>query len=178
MLKNTPQAYGLISKLLHWSIALALVGLFILGLWMVDLGYYDSWYQKAPHYHKSLGIMVATAMLLRLLWRALTPQPQPLVSHRPWEIRLAKIAHILLYLLTFAIVISGYLISTADGRGIAIFNWFTIPALGSFIDNQEDVAGYFHYWLAVSLISLSSLHALAAFKHHFFDKDRTLKRMI
>lgn len=75
-------------------------------------------------------------------------------------------------------MITGYLISTADGRGIEIFEFITIPAYGAIIENQEDIAGLVHKWLAYSLIMLAILHALAALKHHLIDKDNTLNRMI
>ncbi len=178
MLTNTEKTYGLISKLLHWLIALAVFGLFGLGLWMVELDYYDSWYQKAPHWHKSLGVLLAVTLLIRSLWRWTNPIPQALASHRRWEVRLARLTHITLYGVLFALVVSGYLISTADGRGIEVFNWFTLPSAGEFFERQEDLAGSIHYWLAISVIALACLHATAALKHHFIDRDGTLRRML
>lgn len=178
MLKNTRQTYGSVSKLFHWTLTLLIIGLFILGLWMMELSYYDQWYQKAPHYHKSVGILVAIAMVLRLLWRWVNPKPQAIVSHKSWEVWLSALMQWLLYLLIFVILITGYLIPTADGRGIDVFNWFTVPALGSLIENQEDLAGDVHYWLGISVMVLAGLHAVAALKHHFLDKDATLKRML
>lgn len=76
------------------------------------------------------------------------------------------------------IMISGYLISTADDRGIEVFMFFVVPGFGSFFENQEDIAGLVHQWLAYILIALSLLHAMAAVKHHVIDKDNTLNRMI
>jgi cytochrome b561 len=90
----------------------------------------------------------------------------------------AKIAHALLYLLLLITLISGYLISTADGRAIELFNLINIPALPFAIDNQEDLAGLIHFIVATILISLAAIHAIAALKHHFIDKDITLKRML
>ena len=78
----------------------------------------------------------------------------------------------------FLIVLSGYLISTADGRSIEVFNWFEIPAFVTPIENQEDLAGDVHFYLASTLMVLVALHGLAALKHHFLDKDATLKRML
>jgi cytochrome b561 len=75
-------------------------------------------------------------------------------------------------------MVSGYLISTADGRGIDVFGLFTVPATLQGIDHQEDVAGASHLVLAVTLIALALLHAGAALKHHFIDRDRTLRRML
>lgn len=176
MWRNTQQGYGLISIALHWLVALTVVGLFALGLWMVELGYYDPWYRKGPDLHKSIGILLFLVMGFRLIWR--WSNPHPISVGKPLEIKLASIVHGLLYLLLFSLMLSGYLISTADGRAIDVFNLFSVPALVSGFDNQEDIAGLVHQIIAYSLIALVVLHALAALKHHFFDRDRTLKRML
>ena len=83
-----------------------------------------------------------------------------------------------MYLLLFGLFISGYLISTADGRAIDIFNWVSVPAFGELIENQEDVAGDIHFYLAWTVIIVAALHALAALKHHFINKDDTMKQML
>jgi cytochrome b561 len=70
------------------------------------------------------------------------------------------------------------LISTADGKAVEAFEWVSIPALPLALENQEDVAGDLHEIFAWLLISLVAIHALAALKHHFIDKDKTLTRMI
>ncbi|TQV72020.1 cytochrome b [Aliikangiella marina] len=178
MLKNSPKKYGLVAKFLHWLTAITVIALFAVGLWMVDLDYYDAWYTKAPYYHKSVGILLGLLMVLRMLWRISNTTPVPPKNHQLWEIQSARLAHGLFYLLIFLMIISGYLISTADNRSIDVMGWFEIPSLGSLIDNQEDTAGLIHEWLAYVLIGLASIHGIAALKHHFYDKDETLKRMI
>ena len=75
-------------------------------------------------------------------------------------------------------MIAGYLISTAEGRPIEVFGWFAVPATFYGPENQEDVAGEIHEILAWLLILLSSGHTLAALKHHFIDRDATLRRML
>ena len=70
------------------------------------------------------------------------------------------------------------MISTADCRPLEVFGLFSIPAVVTGIDNQEDIAGRVHLLLAFSLVGLALLHALATFKHSFFDRDRTLLRML
>jgi cytochrome b561 len=75
-------------------------------------------------------------------------------------------------------MVSGYLISTADGRAIEVFAQFQIPALPWSIEQQEDLAGEVHESLAWILMGLVALHALAAVKHQLIDKDATLMRMI
>jgi len=168
--------YNNTAKLLHWSSALLVIVLFTLGLWMVDLTYYSEWYKTAPYWHKSIGLCLFALTLFRIIWKLFTAAP--VIEGKEWEIKAAKIAHLSLYLLLLGIFISGYMISTADGRSIDVFNWFSVPGFGSFFENQEDIAGTVHYYLAVTLISLAAVHALAALKHHFINKDNTLNKML
>lgn len=178
MLKNSESHYGTISKTLHWVVAMTVFAMFGVGFWMVDLTYYSDWYQVAPHYHKSVGILLAVLMVFRLVWRITSKKPAALDSHKRWETILAHTIHVLFYWILFAIFVSGYMISTADGRGIEVFNWFEVPSIGELFDKQEDVAGDVHKWLAYGLMGLVALHLAGALKHHFIDKDSTLKRML
>lgn len=175
---NTKTEYGYTSIFFHWLAAFSIFALFALGIYMVDLTYYHTWYKTAPALHKSIGIILFIIMVLRLLWRSKQITPNHLKNHSNFERKAGKLIHTTLYVLTFFIMLSGYLISTADGRGIAVFELFEIPGFGSFFENQEDLAGIIHKWLAYGLVTLAILHALAALKHHFIDKDNTLNRMI
>lgn len=177
-IKNTATQYGLVAVALHWLIALAVLGQFALGLWIAGLEYYDPWYQRGPALHKGIGILVLIVVALRLAWRWMNPVPAAQPTHAVWERRLARITHASLYVLLLATLLAGYLISTADGRPIDVFGWFSVPATLNGIDKQEDIAGEIHELLAFALIGLTALHALAALKHHFVDRDRTLKRML
>ncbi len=176
--KNSTTHFGLIAIALHWLVALTVFGLFALGLWMTELDYYDSWYKQGPWLHKSIGILLFFTLLFRISWRLFTPPPVGLSSHKQWEVKISHVIQLLLYLLLLLIMLSGYLISTADNRSIDVFNWFSIPASITSIPNQADVAGWVHLVLASSVIGLVTLHAAAALKHHFVDKDQTLKRII
>ena len=177
-MKNTLHHYGWLTISFHWLVALTVFGLFGLGYWMVDLGYYDSWYKTGPALHKSIGITLFGLMLFRVIWRARQSQPMPLPNHTKLEKKIGRIMHSMLTVLIFLILFSGYLISTADERGISVFELFDVPGFGSMIENQEDVAGIFHQYAAYLLISMVLLHAAAALKHHFVDKDETLTRML
>lgn len=176
MIKNSRTSYGWPTIAIHWLSALVVVAMFAAGWWMVELDYYSTWYKTAPFYHKSVGILLVMVTLFRLAWRLSQFSPHKLGLK--WEQQAAKITHIVLYLLIFALFCSGYLISTADERGIDVFNWFTLPSFGELFNAQADLAGIVHQWLAYTLIGLASLHALAALKHHFVDKDQTLSRML
>lgn len=176
--RNSSTGYGLLSIVLHWVVAVSVFGMFGLGLWMVDLDYYSSWYKAAPDLHKSIGLCLLALMVLRGCWRKISPPPSPVASHGLWTRRASKAGHLLLYAGLFALMLSGYLISTADGRGISVFGWFEVPATLTSIPDQEDLAGLIHEWLAWVLVVFASLHGLAALKHHFVDRDATLKRML
>ena len=81
------------------------------------------------------------------------------------------------YPLIFAICVSGYLISTSDGRAIDVFGLFSLPAI--LIDkDMTDTAGLAHKWLAYLTTGLAALHTTAALKHHFWDRNSVLKRMV
>lgn len=175
--RNSPSRYGLVSILMHWLVALAVFGLFALGYWMVGLDYYSGWYKTAPDLHKSIGLVLFTVMLARVLWRCFSPPPASLPDHGRLTRLASKLGHSFLYLGLFVLMLSGYLISTADGRGIPVFGLFEVPASLTSIPDQEDVAGLVHEYLAWALMIFAGIHALAALKHHFIDRDRTLMRM-
>jgi len=177
-LKNSSSQYGLVSMLLHWGVAIVVLGVFALGLWMVGLSYYDTWRKTGPDLHKSIGLTLFAVMVIRLLWRWLSPPPLALASYGKWTRIGATFGHLFLYVGLFAVMFSGYLISTADGAGIPVFGLFHVPALISGLPDQASAAGAFHFYLSWILVVFAGLHGLAALKHHLIDRDVTLKRML
>jgi cytochrome b561 len=178
MLKNTKQKFGLVTKLFHWLSAMTIFGLFALGYWMVDLDYYSEWYQTAPHWHESIGLLLLVITIARLIWRTINIKPAAVETHTIMEQRSSAIVHVVLYLLLILMMFSGYLIPTADDRVISVFTWFDVPSLGQLFAEQEEVAGTIHKYGSYTIISIAVIHALAALKHHLIDKDDTLIRMI
>lgn len=142
---------------------------------MVSLNYYSSWYQIAPFYHKSFGLLLTALILLRLFWRAFDKAPKPVGTSI--EILASKLVHFALYALLLVIFFSGYLIATGDGRPVSAFGVIQIPSLINY-KGIEIVAGNIHFYAAWALAGLVFLHAAAALKHHFFNKDQVLKRML
>ncbi len=126
--RNSRDRYGLTTTGLHWLAALAVIGMFALGLWIVELKYYSAWYRRGPALHKSIGVLLLTLTLVRVGWRWLNPPPDALPSHGRATRLASRATHALLYLLLFATMIAGYLISTADGRPIEVFGLFEVPA--------------------------------------------------
>ena len=178
MLRNSTTAHGSISVVLHWSMAILITALFGVGLYMTDLGYYDSLYHIAPWWHKSFGLLVTALLAFRMLWKVFNTKPLPLETHKAWEKEAASISHFLLYILTFIICLSGYLISTSQGVGVEFFGWFDVPSIVEINPATTYFAGEVHFYLAWALIIIAAAHAAAALKHHFIDRDNTLNNML
>jgi len=177
-MNNTDRAFGFMSVIFHWMTFLSVFGLFGLGFWMVDLGYYDSWYTKGPDIHRSVGLCLLLWVILSFAWRMFQKKPGHLDTHTKFERTSGSLMHLFLSFTLILVSVSGYLISTADGRGIEVFSLFEVPGFGSFIENQEDKSGLVHRYVSYALVVAALGHGLAALKHHFIDKDDTLNRMI
>lgn len=162
---------------LHWLIALLIFGGWSLGLFMADLPAspdklrYFSW-------HKWTGVTIFLLVVLRLGWRATHPAPALPEGMPRWQLTAAHVSHFLLYLLMLAIPLSGWLMSSAKGVQTVYFGVLPLPdllaknpPLGSFL---ADI----HELLAWTLAGLVGLHTVAAFKHHFIDRDAVLRRML
>ncbi|WP_045859409.1 cytochrome b [Teredinibacter purpureus] len=177
-LKNTSQRYGLVSIILHWLGAIGVFVLFFLGLWMMELDYYDAWYKSAPALHKSIGFVVVLLFVVRFLWRSYSKPPTALKSHKYWEVLVAKVIHTAFYCVVVSMLISGYLITTSKGQPLEVLGFIALPATVTGIENLEHYASEVHEFMAFLIVGVATLHGLAALKHHFFDKDTTLKRML
>lgn len=175
---NSDNRFGLMMRGQHWLWALAIIGLFGSGWYMVDLTYYDSLYNTLPDIHKAVGVLLIPLFVLRIVWRFIDRRPAPIETQQAWEHLAATAAHWMMYLLIVVILVTGYLIPTAAGQGISIFGLFESPAIITDLPRQQDIAGWIHEYGAYALIALVALHGLAALKHHFLDKDDTLSRML
>ncbi|MEN8214619.1 MAG: cytochrome b/b6 domain-containing protein [Pseudomonadota bacterium] len=172
---NTRQTYGLIAILLHWLIAVGLIALFASGLWMTGLDYYHPWYNRAPALHISFGVVVALLVLLRLLLSLVSQAPEP-IAGRLFAVA-AYLTHMVLHLLPLVIAAAGYLIVTAEGKGVAVFSMFELPPLLESAGERADSAGTVHLWSSWTLMILSLAHAAAAVFHHAVLHDVVLLRM-
>lgn len=170
--------YGPVSKCLHWCIAGLVLALFGLGLWMVQLDYYHTWYHQGPALHISGGLLLLLLTLLQLAWRQATPAPTPLASHPHWMQRMALWVKRTLHLLLLALLLTGYLMTTAEGQAARFFDWPLIPSIAKLDGAAVDWLGSLHLWGAWLLIALVAGHAGAALFHHFVHKDATLRRIL
>lgn len=178
MLRNSPDRYGLVTKTLHWMIALGIMGMIWLGWWMVGLSYYDSWYNRGLELHRAIGMVLLGLAFLMAAWKLLSPSPALQSELNPWEKRGAWAAHGILLLAMFVIPVTGYLISTSAGKGFSIFGMFEFPALLTTSEAARDLAIAAHCYIAYGLIAVIAVHAGAALKHQFIDRHGTLRRML
>jgi len=177
LFKNTSTHFGLITILLHWVMAIGVIGLFILGQYMVGLDYYDPWYNKAPDLHKGIGIYLFVLLLFRLIWKVTQVTPTADAHYKTWERNIAELVHWLFYLLLLVSCVSGYYIATAKGAGIDLFGMMEIPAATSLTKSQAATVEEVHEISNWLIVILFILHFTAVLKHHLIDKDHTLVRM-
>lgn len=177
MIKDSPKGFGLVAITIHWVSALLIFFLFGLGIYMVGLSYYDDWYHKGPELHVSLGLVVLLLMLARIVWRLVNPTPLDLPA-KPLQKKAVKGVKLALYIFIFVVLISGYLITTAEGQPASLFNLIKFPVLVELSSANVDRAGELHEYFAWGIMALVIIHSLGALVHHFILGDRTLVRMI
>jgi cytochrome b561 len=169
--------YSRVAIGLHWLIAVAIIGSFSVGLYMVDLPLSP---QKLRIYswHKWAGVTIFLCVVLRLGWRLLHTPPALPAAMPAWQRNIAGATHILLYLLMVAVPISGWLMSSAKGFQTV---WFGVLPLPDLLDKDKelgDLLQQLHMLLNFSMAALVVAHFGAALKHHFSDRDEVLARMI
>jgi cytochrome b561 len=172
------QRYTTPAIVLHWLVAVLIVATFVLGLTMVDIPGLTPTKLKYFSWHKWLGVTVLGLACLRLLWRQTQGVPAYPDSMQRWQQLAAHALHILLYVLIFAVPISGYFYSLASGVPVTYLGIFPLPVLIAPNPDLKPVLKLAHYTLNMIMLGAVSLHVLAALKHHFIDRDGILKRML
>lgn len=161
---------------LHWATAVLVIANLLLGLSMVGLPISPrklQWYLV----HKSIGITIFLLTSLRVAWRAVRPHPAP-VPMSQWQRRSAVLSHALLYLLLFAIPVSGWLYSSATGVQVVYLGVLPLPDLVARDRALGDVLRLVHIGLNSLLFAVLLVHVAAAVKHHLVDRDAVLSRML
>ncbi|KTD78825.1 cytochrome b [Legionella waltersii] len=176
LIKNTTKQYGLIAILIHWIMAIFIIGLLAVGLYMVRLPI-GLWKLKLYGYHKEFGALVFLLILLRILWKLVNAAPT-LPDHMPnWQKTAARSVHHALYIVVFFMPITGWLTSSAAGLSVSFFGLFTLPDLISANPIWEENLALAHEVLGFTLIGLLGLHVGAVFQHYLVFKDNLLRRM-
>ena len=177
MSDQSTERYTGVAIFLHWLIALSIFCTMGLGVYMADLSLSPPKIQLYT-YHKWIGISILLLVVIRILWR-ITHRPPPLPSGMSEkEQRIAHgIAHGM-YLFMLVVPLTGWLMSSALGKPVVLFNLLPLPDLigadkqtGELLKEVHEICNYI-------FAALFSLHILASLKHHFKDRDGTLARML
>ena len=172
------QRYTTTAILLHWLTALLIVCAFVLGLVMTDIPGLTPTKLKYYSWHKWLGVSVFALACLRLLWRtANVPPPHP-PSLPEWQKKAADGMHLLLYILIFAVPVSGSLYTLAAGVPVVFLGLLKLPVIMAPNPELKPILKTVHYIFTMSMAGAVAAHALAALKHHFIDRDGILQRML
>lgn len=175
-LRSNDRQWGSVSKFFHWIIALAIIGNGVFGL-LMDLA--SSPMQKIDWLalHKSIGLTVLALVLLRILWRWGDGRPREEPAPRLQQLA-ARTLHGVLYVLILAIPLSGWWFNSVTGKPLQWFKLFNLPALAAKSDALRHVAHGVHEYLFWFLVLMLVAHVGAALKHHVFDNDNVLRRML
>lgn len=172
--------YHPLARALHWVLALAIVGNFILGVYMHELPFsparlqYYSW-------HKWAGVMVLAFSAVRLVVRLVFPPPPlPLkieAAMPAWQKLAHHATHAGLYLAFFAVPLTGWAFSSAAGFPIVLFGKLPLPDLFPVSESLADVLKKTHEIAAFAMAALVLLHVAGAVKHQVIDRDGLMSRM-
>ena len=173
-LRNGPDEFGLISRLIHWGMALLLISLLALGLRIAAMepGLSTLWLYGL---HKTLGLTALALVLLRVIWHLISPPPGPQATG--WMRLFIKAWHWTLYALMIATPIAGWAGSSASGIDTLYAETFVIPPLVEPNETSEFVWFILHEIFAKTLLGMVIVHMLAALKREM-DGDGTLTRML
>ena len=174
-------AYGAVAIAFHWLLALAIIGSFSVGLTMHDLPL-SPLKVKLFNWHKWAGITILALSAARLSWRLAHRPPElpaaVLASMPGWQRRAHRATHAALYLLFFAVPLSGWAYSSASGFQVV---WFGVLPLPDWVPVNKELADSFfkplHQACAFTLAAFVVLHVAATLKHQLVDRDGLFWRM-
>jgi cytochrome b561 len=123
-------------------------------------------------------VTIFLLVLIRLVWRLSHRPPAPPATIPAWQHTAATTAHVLLYVLTLAIPISGWLMSSASGFQVVYLGQIPIPDLVTKNKHLAEQLKEVHEALNWVMLGVVILHIAAALKHHMVDRDDVLQRML
>ena len=177
-MSDTVHGFGKGSISLHWTVAAGIVGMIAFGM---VIGAMPSGPGKTAwiQVHKSFGVLVGTLALVRLVWRLKQGFPEPAGPMPRMEARAARHTHVALLALTVVMPLSGMLKSVTYARPVEVFGVSVLPQLlaEKHVASNE-VASWMHATCGWLLAGLVVVHVCGALKHHLWDRDPTLRRML
>jgi cytochrome b561 len=173
-IKNTNVAYGSVSKFLHWLIFLLILCLLIIG-YLMD-GISDKPLRAfVMNMHKLFGLLVLFLVTIRIIWALMNVKPQLPQDALPWQRWSERVVHYLLYTVMLIMPISGWVMASAKHPPMLGYLSLGLPVPQT--QAVKELGFDFHYWTAIAMIVLVSVHILAALYHHYIKNDDVLRRM-
>jgi cytochrome b561 len=178
MMGNTSSGWGSVSRWLHWILGVAIIGMIAYGWWMNHFAARpDRFFYRSIH--ADIGYVVLLLTVIRLIWRGVNPTPALPGDTPRWQRIVARVSHVLLYLVTILVAVLGWAHSGARTPNYAsFFGWFNVP---QFTSPDRVAAGAYedrHIFFAYVLLALIVLHVAAAVWHHFIRRDGVAIRMV
>ena len=169
--------YSVVSLVLHWVIAVAVLAQVLLVT--AHEATEGPISREFINLHKSVGLTILMLTLARIGWRLANPAIALPAEMPRWQKLLARATHVLFYVGLIAMPLTGWLASSAGGRDIVwfgLFDWPLLPVSGG----REAARGFMeiHGLVVKGLYVLIALHVLGALKHQFINRDNVLHRMI
>lgn len=175
-LKNTSNRYGWVITYLHWVMALIIIGLLVLGLYMVGL---PVSLQKLKFFgwHKEFGLLILFLVIFRFAWRMFNITPL-LPSDMPrWQKVAAHLLHYSFYGFMVAMPVTGWMMSSAAGAPVSFFGLFVLPDLVQANPSLETTLVIVHKYLGYALMAAIAGHVMATIYHYWAFKDNILRRI-
>jgi len=177
MLRSDGERWGSLAQFFHWAIVVMLLAQGTIGLIMINLPKTPA---AIPVYslHKSLGLTIFALALVRLAWRAADRRPTEPATIAHWQVQAARLGHALLYMLLFAVPLSGWWFDSVSGlRPLYWFGLFEVPHLTAPDKAVKDFASTLHATLFWVLVAVAVGHAGIALVHQFVHRNNVLARM-
>ena len=173
-MNQTSQHFNLTARVLHWSMALAILAMLFVGIGMVAS---MSLRPTLVSLHRPLGIAILLLVIVRLLNRLLH-RPPPLPSDLPaLQVFAAKASHWLLYALMFAMPLVGWSMLSAGGYPVTMFKGFSLPPIAPHNATVYAILRTTHTWLALLLFATVLMHLAAALFHAWVRRDGVFPSM-
>ena len=183
---DTPRTtYNRVAIILHWLMAILLIGMLLLGEDMMELKKDVGEDHGAGGFtfvnlHINIGIAVLILSVIRLAWRIANPPPALPDTVKPWEKKLASITYSLFYLVMIGLPITGwfglpgFLAKHPDVMGLNLFGVADLP-LAPALPIKTIILHKLGSKIGLALLAL---HVLAALKHQFIDDTKIFSRMM
>ncbi|MBM3617602.1 MAG: cytochrome b [Alphaproteobacteria bacterium] len=173
--------YTSVAIILHWVMAIAFLLMLASGYTMEYLEIPKELKFNLYQWHKSLGVLLLVAFVLRILWRVTHKPPFLPLSMPRWERKAAKLGHFLLYVCMLFVPLAGWAMVSASVYGLPtiVFGWFEWPHIPNLAGNEAigGLAKTAHWVLAWAFTALILGHIAAVLKHRVIDKENLLTRM-